>query len=285
MNDDESVTAGPSGTEPGLLEEALETKGKTGKKTAKKLQGTYALPLAGPKALADFLKGYVIASNQGAEAVTYKDVAVVANAHPTNVSKNNAFLAESGFILGERYGYFKPARETTEYAKRAPWDEEGAKQHIRALIDHTWYGEVIQKKFQMHGTLTKQDLIKAFGIKATPDPSDAGNLDLLLDFLVYFDYLQSDEQGNYFRPRLVVLFEEPGKTKFDEDMTKVVSGTPVSIAVDKLLAEPEEVTRSFSFVPHVNININLTASTSEEDVKELIKKVRAALEMLQQSAK
>jgi len=65
MNDDESVTAGPSGTEPGLLEEALETKGKTGKKTAKKLQGTYALPLAGPKALADFLRGTSLPVTRG----------------------------------------------------------------------------------------------------------------------------------------------------------------------------------------------------------------------------
>jgi predicted transcriptional regulator len=285
MSDDETNATDSLSPQPQLPEESSAKKTGKVEKTTKKLQSAYALPYASPKVLADILKAYVIASSQGAEPITYKDVAAVANRHPTDVSRNNAFLAESGFITSERRGYFKPAPETNEFAKQAPWDDEGAKRHIRTLIDKTWYGELLQQKFQMRNSQSKQDLIKAFGMKATPDPSDASRLDLLLDFLVYFDYLQLDEQGNYFRPQQET--ETPGslRVRVTDAIDSMVKGVPVSVAVDRLIGETPETTRSEFLVPRINVNINLTASTTDEELAGLISKVRTLLEMLRHEEK
>ena len=89
--------------------------------------------------------------------------------------------------MRERHGYYKPSPEVTDYAKQAPWDEGNAKGHIRALIDKTWFGEIILQQFQLQSTLNRSQLIRAFGIKATPDPSDSDKLGLLVDFLQYFE--------------------------------------------------------------------------------------------------
>ena len=215
------------------------------------------MPYASPKILADILKAYVIASSQGTDPVAYKDVAVVANRHPTDVSKNNAFLSDSGFIVSERRGYFKPAPETTEFAKQAPWDDEGAKRHIRRLIDTTWYGQLVQQKFQMHNSQSKQDLIKAFGIKATPDQSDANRLDLLLEFLVYFDYLQVDEQGTYIRPQQEIDQLVPVTVRVADPIENIAPRGPAAVAMDRSISEPIQITRSEFLAPRINLNMDL----------------------------
>lgn len=271
--------ANKEGRQDEVVEEATTRKTEKLEKVTRKLQSTYALPQASSKILSDILKAYVIASNQGAEAVTYKDVAVVANLHPTQVSRNNAFLAQSGFISTERYGYYRPAVEVTEFAKESPWDEDGSKRHIRQLIDKTWYGEVILQKFQMRSVLPKEELVKAFGIKATPDQSEANRLDYLLDFLEYSDYIQKDEQGNY-----VPNHQEPTDATVIEPKVWIRDATeiPTSNASRPSLpgADPEMVTASFRNTPQVNLNITLTASTTDEELREIAERVRSLLRML-----
>jgi len=244
-------------------------------KPVPKMESTYALPMSTPEVLSKILKAYVIASKQGSEAVKYTDVAAVAAIHPTIVSRNNAFLSEGGFITPERYGYFKPSPETTDYAKQAPWDEENAKGNIRAIIDRTWFGETVEQQFQLQSNLNKSQLIKAFGIKATPDPSDANRLTFLLDFLLYFEYLQTDEGGNYFiRPK-------------GENTLEASHGVDVYVVKEKPPAEAQPLLPqttgeipSTGIVPRININLNLTPATTDEEVELLVEKAKAALNLL-----
>jgi hypothetical protein len=255
--------------------EVAEKKTSKVEKPVPKMKSTYALPASSPEVLSKILKAYVIASKQGSEAVKYSDVAAVAALHPSIVSRNNAFLSEGGFITAERYGYYKPSPETTDYAKQAPWDEENAKGHIRALIDRTWFGETVQQQFQLQSTLNKSQLIRAFGSKATPDASDANRLGLLLDFLLHFEYLETDEQGNYIiRPK----GEHTVDLSHALDVYVVKEKPPAE--AQPLLPQSTGEIPSGGIVPRININLNLTPATTDEELELLIEKAKTALNLL-----
>lgn len=249
-----------------------EKKAPKGEKPVKKMASTFALPTSSPEVLSKILKAYVIASKQGSEAVKYTDVAAVASLHPSIVSRNNAFLSESGFITAERYGYYKPSPETTDYAKQAPWDEENAKSHIRSLIDRTWFGETVQQQFQMQSVLNRSQIIKAFGRKAMPDPADANKLGLLFDFLLYFEYLVADEGDNYIL-----------RSK-DEHAGEVSQALEVDRANENLPAEalPESTGEkpSGGVVARINVNLNLTLDTTDAELRLLVEKAKTAVNLL-----
>lgn len=280
MNDDaaKEVTAGQQATES-----PEETQDKTQlrlPRTKTKVESTYPLPISSPEVLAKILKAYVIASGQGAEAVRYSDVAAVAGLGPSTVSANNSFLADSGFIVSERYGYYKPSTEAIEFAKHAPWDEAGARRFIRKQIDGTWYGQTVRQQFQMFPTLTRTQQIRALGIKSSPPEADASKVDFLFDFLAYFEYVISDGEGNYTLRR----DESPGTAEAthlaDAMIADVARGESPSEVVDKYVGRQPEQSQSTVTVPHVHININIMPSTTEEELESLVKKARFVLDSL-----
>jgi len=276
MNEEINGEVRPTEAEGKVSQEAARKKLSKEEKPGTRIESKYALPASSPEILSKILKAYVIASKQGAEAVKYTDVAVVAGLHPTLVSRTNAFLSEAGFILPERRGYFRPSPESTDYAKQAPWDEESAREHIRAVIDRTWFGQTVQQQFQLQNTLTKSQLIKAFGIKATPDPSDANRLGLLLDLLVHFGYLVADEQGNYIARPTQGGPEVSISHRADEF---ALDGIPL-VELPPVLPQSVEKTGPGPITSQININLNLTAATTDEELELLVKKVKTALKML-----
>jgi hypothetical protein len=259
-------------------EETSERGPSKSEKTTKKMQGVYSLPYATPTVLSNILKAYVIASKQGSDAVKYSDVAAVAALHPTAVSRNNAFLSESGFIVAERYGYYKPSPETTEYAKNAPWDEAGAKQFIRAQIDKTWYGETLQQVFKMHSTRDKEQLVKVFGIKATPDLSEKNKLDYLIDFLLYFEYMTAGPEGLY--TLRTAPSDRTAVHSFDTMVTRVMEGESASDVVEEELQQSKNAARSRRPQTQVNVNLNITAKMADDEIESLVKNAKAVLDRL-----
>jgi hypothetical protein len=258
------------------LQSDAETAQGPPEKRPPKMQSTFSLPRSGPEVLSKILKAYVIASKQGADSVKYTDVAaVMADVHPTVVSGNNAFLAEAGFIIRERHGYYKPSPEVTDYAKQAPWDEENAKGHIRALIDKTWFGETVLQQLQLQSTLNRPQLVRAFGIKATPDPSDSDKLGLLVDFLQYFEYLETDERGDFIaRPKDEQTVE--GSHAFDAYVVK----NELPADTRPLPSQPSAEVTPGHIICHVNFNLSVTPGTTDEELESLVKKAKAAINLL-----
>jgi hypothetical protein len=284
MNDDATneATAGQGTT--GSSEEIQDKTQLRPPKTKTKVESTYSLPCSSPEVLSKILKAYVIASGQGAEAVKYSDVAAVAGLSPYTVSSNNSFLAESGFIVPERYGYYKPSPETVEFAKRSPWDEVGAQIFIRRQIDETWFGQTVRQQFQMFPTLTKSQQIRALGIKSSPPESDASKLDFLFDFLAYFEYVTSDGEGNYTLRR----DETPGTAEathlVDAMISDAMRGGSPSDVVDKYVGRQAEQPQSSVSAPHVHININIMPSTTDEELDSLVKKAKFVLDSLRRGS-
>jgi len=258
------------------VQEAPDKKVARAEKRVPKMQSTYPLPASSPEIISKILKAYVIASKQGADAVKYTDVAAVAtDIHPTVISKNNAFLSEAKFITPERYGYYKPSPEVTNYAKQAPWDEESAKGHIRTVIGGTWFGETVQQQFQLQSTLNRSQLVKALGFKATPDESDKSRLDLLVDLLEHFEYIVAGENGDYVaRPQ-------------DGQDVEVSHGVDAYVIKEKppaesrpLPPEPSAQLPLSHIVCHVNLNLSLTPDTTDEQLASLVDKARTTIRML-----
>jgi len=285
MNHDaaKDITGRQAGTEP--PEHIRERPQLRPAKTKTRVEGACSLPCSSPEVLSKILKAYVIASKQGAEAVKYSDVAAVAGLAPTTVSGNNSFLAESGFIVSERYGHYKPSAETIEFAKHAPWDEVGAMRFIRKQIDGTWFGQTVRQQFEMFPTLTKSQQIRALGIKSSPPEADAGKVDFLFDFLAYFEYVVSDGGGNYTLRR----DETPGSVEATHTaaamIADVVRGESPSDVVDRYVGRQPEPPPSTVSVPQVHININITPSTTDEELESLVKKARLALDSLRRDSR
>lgn len=276
MDDETKNEQVPLDQDEEAVQETPDKKAARTEKRVPKMQGTYPLPASSPEVVSKILKAYVIASKQGADAVKYTDVAAVAtDIHPTVISKNNAFLSEAKFITPERYGYYKPSPEVTNYAKQAPWDEESAKGHIRALIDGTWFGETVQQQFQLQSTLSRSQLVKALGFKATPDESDKSRLDLLVDLLEYFEYLLAGEHGDYIaRPR-------DGRTlEVAHSLDAYVDNDKPPAESHPMLPESSAGIPRSHIVCHVNLNLSLTPETTEEQLTSLIEKARSAVRLL-----
>ena len=278
MNDD---VIGNSAETQATTDSAVQTQDKTQPRQIRaKIQSDYSLPRSGPDVLSKILKAYVIASKQGAEAIKYTDVAAVADLSPTLVSANNSFLAESKFIVSERYGYYKPSPETIEFAKSAPWDEVGAKKYIRAQIDGTWYGETVRQQFQMFDALTEEQQIRAFGLKSSADESDKNKLGYLFDFLVYFEYIVPDDSGNYSLRRGDTAEKKDGTQSAEDMISDVIKDHGPSDAIDNFTDRAPERHQSNPSVAQINININITPSTTDEELDVVVKKAKFVIDSL-----
>lgn len=277
MNDGPSKEENTPDIEPDLLTEETEGESAKAERRSKKMKSTHPLPNSSPEILSKILKAYVIASKQGAEAVKYTDVAAVAGMHPTAVSGNNAFLSGAGLILPERYGFYKPSPEATEFAKQAPWDEETAKGRVRDVIDKTWFGETVQQQFQLQSPLNKSQLIRAFGIKASADQSDTYKLDLLVDFLIYFEFIVQDEGGSFVLPPN----RQIATPTISHSVDAYVVESPTSDSTQPLLPQAVNVESvATPIAPHININLSLTPETTDEELGQLADRVKALINML-----
>jgi hypothetical protein len=132
----------------------------------------------------------------------------------------------------------------------------------------------------MYSALSRDQQIKALGIKSTPDLSDANKLELLFDFLVYFDYVVQDDQGNYsLRPDGASAENEVDQTT-ETMISAVQGGESPSTAVDRFVARLAAGEEHGATTPHVNINISISPQTTDEELELVAKKTRHLLDAI-----
>jgi hypothetical protein len=132
----------------------------------------------------------------------------------------------------------------------------------------------------MFDTLTKAQQIKAFGIKSLPDDSDANKLSFLLDFLVYFEYVLPDEDGNYTFRRDEVYANTEGIHPIDDMIPDVIKAQGPNDIIDKFIDRVPARSHPNFFVPQINININIAPSTTDEELDSLVKKAKFVIDSL-----
>jgi hypothetical protein len=175
---------------------------ETAKSRAPRLAAEKALPQAGKDLLVKIIKAYAVASNGGENQVNYKDVASAANIPPTRVSGNNRFLEESGILSSPKYGYYVPTEGAVRFARESAWDEKGAKAHLRKIVASCWFGQVVVQNLTLRSSLRRDELKKSLAIKCGAGEGDASALDFLIDFIVYTELVEEDENGTLTRGNL-----------------------------------------------------------------------------------
>jgi len=167
-----------------------------------------ALPQSGKDLLVKIIKAYAVASNGGENQVNYKDVASAGGVRPRKVSANNRFLEESGILSSPKYGFYVPTEGAVRFARESAWDEKSAKAHLRRIVGNCWFGQVVVQNLALRSSLTRPELKKSLAIMCGAGSGDSAALNYLIDFVVYTELVEEDENGTLTRGNLDEL-EQP----------------------------------------------------------------------------
>ncbi len=231
-----------------------------------KMAAEKALPQSGAETLVKIIKGYAVASNGGETQINYKDVASAANLHPTIVSRNNSFLAESGILTSPKYGYYVPSEGAVRFAREAAWDEAAAKGHLRKILLNCWYGQVVVQNFTLHSALRREDLKRTLAIKCGATEGDSAALDFLIDFIAYAGLVESNENGTLSRGN----FDELAKTRPPTVPVQALAPQTANI----IGVAPIELQRAPSAAPPVSFVVHLHVNSLQELTPEYAKQVK-----------
>jgi hypothetical protein len=145
--------------------------------------------------LGELLKAYVVASQKGKIPVSYKEVGKL-SVSPANVSKNNKFFEETGFIQkveGER-GKYIPTLNAIDIIENLNWDkEEEAKKILRNLLMKTWFWSLVNNLLLVQNHRSEDEIIKNLGQEVGADPKKhIAALKILVEYLYYSELLKQD---------------------------------------------------------------------------------------------
>jgi len=229
------------------------TRDEKPKSRTPKLSAQCALPQSSVDTLVKIIKGYAISSNGGETQVTYKDVASATGLNPSVVSRNNKFLLDSNILSSPKYGYYMPSESAVRFAREAAWDEGKAKKHLRTLIQDCWFGKIALQNFALRSSLTREELKRVFGIKCGASEGDSSALNNLIDFIVYADLVNENENGS-----LVKGLTDDNENQFQPILDSSVI-TDTTKNRDENLIPPQSDNTEFgsmgiSLIVHIHIN-------------------------------
>lgn len=104
------------------------------------------------------LKAYAAASGYGKEAVGANEIAPYLGVAPATAGLNNAFFADSGLLVRESKGLYKPTQATNEFARRYGFDAKRAGRELAEPLRGTWYFQTVERRLSM-GPVTTADVI------------------------------------------------------------------------------------------------------------------------------
>lgn len=146
----------------------------------------------------DILKAYVVSSKEGKEPVSYNHFKTLVDVHPTQVSKNNKFFENMGFIknIDRSKGTYIPQDITLRLYNALKWDKkEEVAQILKEVLVNSWFWESAKQLIELKGSVSKKELRDKIGFDSSADPKKHGYaLSVLIDYLVYAGILK-DEDG------------------------------------------------------------------------------------------
>lgn len=129
------------------------------KSSAKELPGTR---LSVEKQIA-MLKAFVIFCDKNNKGATYKDIAPIIEASPTNVSDSLKFW-KSLNILESDGNACKPSKQLDDAIRKIEWgDEENGWEIFRQALKESWFLSHLMMAFRLKPSMTESDLIDSLG--------------------------------------------------------------------------------------------------------------------------
>lgn len=130
------------------------------------------------------LKAIAISSDFGARAVGSREIAQALSVVETTASLNNAFFVDSGLVVQEARGRYKPTAVANEFARKHSFNDAEAGLLLAPTLAQTWYFRAVQRRLQISAA-SKAHIIEALALEAGATKERAPQLDSLLDWLNY----------------------------------------------------------------------------------------------------
>jgi hypothetical protein len=130
------------------------------------------------------LKAYAIASRNGREIVTGEDLARHVSVGEDTARLNNRFLAESGLIVAEQRGAYKPVEAVLEFSRKLGFGQPNPGHTLASVVRNTWYFEAVTDRLEM-GPPSRNELIMALADVAGAEAHHRRKLDNIIDWLEY----------------------------------------------------------------------------------------------------
>jgi len=204
----------------------------------------------------EIFKGLVEFSNQGSKYIRSKEINI--GISPSRISRELKFLESIQLAKSQPGGKYTPMDLCKEFVKYLKWkDYKKAKVILKNIFSNTWFGDFTKKFLEVKNSTTKDQLLKEIGIQCEADPiKDEKSLRRLIEWMIWTE----------------ILKEEKGK--FSLISTKILP--PKEITPTSKLANSEKIKIESPY--SIQIVINIAPDTSKQELKNMIKIVKEALE-------
>lgn len=205
------------------------------------------------------VKAIVEFSNKGEKTVNYKTIKI--DIHPFNISSELHYLEYLGLIKKVKRGIYSVDPKMVEFIDNLNWNKElEAKEILRDIVQRSWFGDLTSKIANVKGGKVKKDvLISELGKEASAHPTkDKKSIARLIEWMKYSGLIDVDENQN------------------------IVARYPAKIIERKrgAITPPEKEVIKIELPASVVFQVAVTPQTSENEIKEVIKKIKRALAAL-----
>lgn len=239
---------------------------ESSRKRQPKLGADKALPTTGIDRLLLMLKGYVIATSEGASPSGYKEVSALTDINANRIAENNSFFEENGFLRLVRRGQYVPDAYVVKYVKEEPWDDQQARLALRSIVEQTWFFEQVANLSRVHGSIKEDQAINALGRASSAPKSKRTQLRYLWDMLMYVGVVVASDEGTFTvgaeapLPNLAEAIPHPiPKTS---EQAAQPGHSPLNV-VNQLSYDPPGI--------HLNVTLNLPQVIDDSYLQQLTK--------------
>lgn len=224
----------------------------------------YTLINVGLETLIQILKSYVIGTKNGEVPIDYKQVASISGLSSYLVSGCNKFFVENSMLEFKKRGLYVPTQEIVSFSRNLPWDAESAKKSLRNILEKTWFGDLLIKKFELQSYYKEADLINSLGKEAEAIGDQTASLKRLIDLLEYAEVIQKKEDTDEY-----ILVREAIPTP---SITKPV----FEIKTESETRRPE----TDNYYAKTNYQINFNIAVPEKITDEYVQSLKNLLKQL-----
>ncbi len=201
------------------------------------------------------VKAIVEFSNKGEKMVDYKSIKI--GIHPTHISSELPYLESISLVKKNKKGKYSVDPKTIELVDNLNWNKElEAKRILGDMIQKSWFGNLTSKIVKVKGKVKKDELISELGKEASAHPTrDKKSIERLIEWMKYSGLIDMDENQN-------IMVHYPAE---------------VVERKREAIKPPEKEVGKIELPASVIFQIVVTPQTTEDEIKETIKKIKRAL--------
>jgi len=204
----------------------------------------------------DLIKAIAEFSEKGSKTIDYKSVKI--GIHPTAISSELRYFESLGLVKKGKNGKYYVDAKVIEFVDNINRKKESeAKNLLRDIIKESWFGSLTIKIIKIREKIKKDELLSELGKEASAHPTkDKKSIERLIEWMKYVELINIDENQNITLkiPQEIMETKEQRETIIKEEITH--EKIPIQIVFE----------------------IVVTSQTSEEEIIEILKKIKRVLE-------